>query len=222
MNKKFVSVSQVLQQAKEALERGEKHEARYWAQIAASMAPNMEEPWLILAAVANSRASIAYLERALKINPKSECAQKELDLARRKQLNENMLPVIRETETSSPAQVEAYARSEPVVQNRRHFLHISTPLAVPDSCPASHRRLCIFLGRVKFLGVSCRTQPHRHLLSGQPAPLLVAGLPVETHLYALAYGDLYPNPESISNSKPDRHIHLHSHPTPNEHFPTFR
>ena len=48
MNKKIISVSQVLKQAKEALEGGKKHEARYWAQIAASMEPNMEEPWLTL------------------------------------------------------------------------------------------------------------------------------------------------------------------------------
>src|SRR5271157_931338 len=127
MNNKFVSVSQVLQQAKEALERGEKHEARYWAQIATSMAPNMEEPWLILAAVASSRANIAYLERALEVNPKSERAQKELDLARRRQLNEEMLPIIREAETP-PAQVEAYTRPKPVVQKGRHFLYVSTPL----------------------------------------------------------------------------------------------
>ena len=127
MNKKFVSVSQVLQQAKEALERGETHEARYWAQIAASMAPNMEEPWLILAAVANTRASIAYLERALAVNPMSERAHKELDLARRRQLNEKMLPIIREAE-NHPAQVKAYTRSKPVVQKERHFLYIPTSL----------------------------------------------------------------------------------------------
>ncbi len=39
MNKKFVSLSPILKQAKEALQRGEKHKARYWAQIAASIAP---------------------------------------------------------------------------------------------------------------------------------------------------------------------------------------
>jgi L,D-transpeptidase catalytic domain len=127
MNKKFVSVSQVLQQAKEALERGKKHEARYWAQIAASMAPNMEEPWLTLAAVANTRASIAYLERALAVNPKSERAQKELDLARRRQFNEELLPITREAETP-PAQVNAYTQPKPVVQKGRRSFYIATPL----------------------------------------------------------------------------------------------
>jgi lipoprotein-anchoring transpeptidase ErfK/SrfK len=127
MNKKFVSLSQVLKQAKEALQRGEKHEARYWAQIAASMVPNAEEPWLILAVVANPRASIAYLERALEINPKSERAQEALNSARRKQLNEETLPISQEADTPL-AQVEALALPQPVVQKGSHFLYILTPL----------------------------------------------------------------------------------------------
>ena len=127
MNKKFVSLSQVLKQAREALQRGEKHEARYWAQIAASMVPNAEEPWLILAAVANPRASIAYLERALEINPKSERAQEALNSARQKQLNEETLPIIQEADTPL-AQVEALTPPRSVVQKGSRFLYILTPL----------------------------------------------------------------------------------------------
>jgi len=127
MNRKLAPVSQALKQAKEALQRGEKHEARYWAQIAASIAPNMEEPWLILAAVADTRASIAYLNQVLKINPKSERAQEELNLARRRQLNEKTLPVSEEMETP-PAQVKAFTRPKSVVQRARRFLYIPTPL----------------------------------------------------------------------------------------------
>ncbi len=67
--------SQALKQATNALQRGDKHAARAWAQLAASLAPNMEEPWLILAAVARPHASIAYLERALQINPESKRAR---------------------------------------------------------------------------------------------------------------------------------------------------
>ena len=127
MNKKFVSVSQVLQQAKEALERGEKHEARYWAQIAVSLAPNMEEPWLTLAAVANTHASIAYLERALAINPRSERVQKELASARRRQLNEEMPPITREVEIP-PSQMDEYTQPKPVILKGRRSFYISTPL----------------------------------------------------------------------------------------------
>jgi len=60
--------------AREYLQRGDKHNARRMAELAASLAPDMEEPWLILAAVASPRASIAYLEEALKINPNSHRA----------------------------------------------------------------------------------------------------------------------------------------------------
>jgi lipoprotein-anchoring transpeptidase ErfK/SrfK len=67
--------SQALIQATSALQRGEKQAARKWAQLAASLAPDLEEPWLILAAVARPHASIAYLERALEINPESKRAR---------------------------------------------------------------------------------------------------------------------------------------------------
>ena len=127
MNKKFVSLSPILKQAKEALQRGEKHKARYWAQIAASIAPKAEEPWLILAAVANPRASIAYLERALEINPKSERAQEALNSVRRKQLNEDTLPISQEADTPL-AQVEALTPQQPVVQKKRRLVFVTTPL----------------------------------------------------------------------------------------------
>ena len=75
MASQSIPPSQALKQAINALQRGDKHAARTWAQIAASLAPDMEEPWLILAAVARPHASIAYLERALEINPESTRAR---------------------------------------------------------------------------------------------------------------------------------------------------
>jgi lipoprotein-anchoring transpeptidase ErfK/SrfK len=70
-----IQPSQALNQAINALQRGDKHAARTWAQIAAALLPDIEEPWLILAAVAKPQASIAYLERALAINPESTRAR---------------------------------------------------------------------------------------------------------------------------------------------------
>jgi uncharacterized membrane-anchored protein len=58
----------------EALRQGDKRAARRWAERAASLAPESEEPWLLLAAVARPGSNIQYLERALKINPGSERA----------------------------------------------------------------------------------------------------------------------------------------------------
>ncbi|TLN14152.1 hypothetical protein FDZ74_09360, partial [bacterium] len=49
-------------------------EARRWCLIAIRENPNLEEPWLILAAISSPQASVGYLQQALKINPNSERA----------------------------------------------------------------------------------------------------------------------------------------------------
>jgi hypothetical protein len=74
MNSNPLAARQAFQNAQVALQRGDKQTARRWAEQAAVLAPQWEEPWLILAAIASPRASVAYLERALKINPLSERA----------------------------------------------------------------------------------------------------------------------------------------------------
>lgn len=62
-------------ESKEALAAGRKNEARRLAHQAAKLAPHQEEPWLLLAAMASPTASKAYLQEALKINPRSTRAQ---------------------------------------------------------------------------------------------------------------------------------------------------
>ncbi len=64
-----------LLQAQQAVRRGERASARRWAELAVSLDPSLEEAWLILAAVGSPRASVAYLERALEINPTSQRAR---------------------------------------------------------------------------------------------------------------------------------------------------
>jgi hypothetical protein len=66
---------QALQKSVEALRRHDKMNARHWAERAAALAPEAEEPWLALAAVSQPRASLAYLRQALKINPQSTRAR---------------------------------------------------------------------------------------------------------------------------------------------------
>lgn len=73
-----VSIQQALQNASEAMRRGDKHGARHWAQLAVSLAPQLEEPWLILAAVASPQAAIEYLKQALLVHPGSERAMRGL------------------------------------------------------------------------------------------------------------------------------------------------
>ena len=88
MTRKFTPASQSLKQAYDALERGDKHAARYWAQVTAAKVPGMEDPWLILAAVASPKASLAYLERALAINPNSQRARDGLKWAYERHVSE--------------------------------------------------------------------------------------------------------------------------------------
>lgn len=88
--------SQALKRAYSALREGDKQAARRWAQLAAALAPGMEDPWLLMAAVATPRASIVYFEKALAINPGSSRALKGLQWAHARQPWEQpqSLPVI--------------------------------------------------------------------------------------------------------------------------------
>jgi hypothetical protein len=65
-------------EAKEALAAGRKSEARRLAHRAAKLAPQQEEPWLLLAAMATPSASREYFKQALQINPRSSRAIKGL------------------------------------------------------------------------------------------------------------------------------------------------
>ncbi len=68
-------------EAKRALKENRKLDARRWAERAASISPDIEEPWLILAAVASPKASLNYLKQALKINPASARAKRGMHWA---------------------------------------------------------------------------------------------------------------------------------------------
>ena len=59
-----VDAAAAVQAARNALQRGDRAEARRLAQQAAACAPDSEEPWLILAELASPRASLAYYQRA--------------------------------------------------------------------------------------------------------------------------------------------------------------
>ncbi len=67
--------------AQVALQQKNKMEARRWAIVAAQIAPQNEEAWLILAAVSSPNASVAYLERVLQLNPQNERAKKGMQWA---------------------------------------------------------------------------------------------------------------------------------------------
>jgi Tfp pilus assembly protein PilF len=73
-----------IQNAFNELRCGNKQAARSWALHTISQTPEMEDPWLILAAIAEPGASLHYLKEAFKINPDSERARQGLsDLQKR-------------------------------------------------------------------------------------------------------------------------------------------
>ena len=75
------AVRKTLLNAQQAMVRGDRRAARGWAAQAVALDPDSEEPWLFLAALASPRASVNYLERALKINPHSQRARKGMHWA---------------------------------------------------------------------------------------------------------------------------------------------
>lgn len=73
-----LDAKRALEAAHQALTKGDRAEARRYARRAASLAPDREEPWLYLAATSSPRAGLAYLVRALEINPRSKPAKKAI------------------------------------------------------------------------------------------------------------------------------------------------
>jgi lipoprotein-anchoring transpeptidase ErfK/SrfK len=68
----------LLQDAKQALAKNERAKARRLARMAVKLAPQSEETWLFLAAVSQPRAGLAYVARALELNPQSRPARKAI------------------------------------------------------------------------------------------------------------------------------------------------
>ncbi len=76
-----IAAHEALANARQALQGGDRMSARRWAELAASLDPRREEPWLILASLAGPRASVAYIEKALEIHPQSETARQAMHWA---------------------------------------------------------------------------------------------------------------------------------------------
>ncbi|MCL4529033.1 MAG: L,D-transpeptidase family protein [Chloroflexi bacterium] len=118
MNTNFNEATLAVQKAREALRNNNRTEARQWAERAASLAPQMEDPWLILAAVASPRASVDYIQRALRINPNSPRARKGMEWAMQR-LRESPPP---QESVQSTAPVPVQKRSEGKTPSKRSLL----------------------------------------------------------------------------------------------------
>jgi lipoprotein-anchoring transpeptidase ErfK/SrfK len=84
MNERFIESRQAIANAREALKKGNMTEARQWAEQAAELAPQSEDPWLILAAVVSPRDSMKFIRKALEANPNSPRAKKGMEWAMRR------------------------------------------------------------------------------------------------------------------------------------------
>lgn len=81
MNDNAEQLHKALENARISYHQGNHFKTRYWAQLAIKINPNLEEPWLWLAAVSSPHASIAYLQKALSINPQSKRARQGMHWA---------------------------------------------------------------------------------------------------------------------------------------------
>jgi len=81
MKSTSTEAQKTIQDAYQALKKGDRKQARHLAQRAAALAPDIEEPWLLLAAVAPPEASLEYLNQALEINPQSQRAREGMHWA---------------------------------------------------------------------------------------------------------------------------------------------
>jgi lipoprotein-anchoring transpeptidase ErfK/SrfK len=120
MNVELLQAQKALQNAREALRSGDRSAARRWAEQAAKLAPQLEDPWLILAAVASPKASVAFIERALKINPDSPRARKGMQWALKRLQG---VPSEQKKAAETTQQVKAAKRSGPPKKTKRAALY---------------------------------------------------------------------------------------------------
>jgi lipoprotein-anchoring transpeptidase ErfK/SrfK len=92
-----------LDNARVSYHQGDHTKTRYWARQAANLNPNIEEPWLWLAAVSSPRASLAYLQKALSINPQSERTKQGIHWAIKRLRTEPIQQPAIKTASKSPA-----------------------------------------------------------------------------------------------------------------------
>jgi len=146
-----IDAQQAIRQAKKALQRGDVGEAQRLALLAARLDPADETPWLIMAAVAAPQASLAYLNKALELNPGSESARKGLVWAAGRLRQEQAAAPLPEAQPQVPP-VMAVQPEPPTAESPRVVLQtapdgeITQPVRVQ---PQSAQRRFLFWARPK-------------------------------------------------------------------------
>jgi hypothetical protein len=151
---------EALQTAQQALKSGDRRTARQFAARASQLAPEMEAPWLILAALAGPEASLEYLKHALEANPRSQRARQGIHWALQRRRATRQAAATHPVPVPPPAptqkvqvtrQVRAYRDTSPV---RTRPIRRPAPRPAPRRKPASPRYLTpviVFISTVAFI-----------------------------------------------------------------------
>jgi lipoprotein-anchoring transpeptidase ErfK/SrfK len=127
-----LSALKILEQAQNALKSGDRSAARQLATQAARLAPELEDVWLLMAALARPQASVEYLRQALQINPHSQRAQKGLAWAMESLRKE-------QAEKAVHVQTNASPLLEPITAEKTPLLPAAEARAQPRPKPLTAR-----------------------------------------------------------------------------------
>ncbi len=213
MNKQNDEAHIAVENARDALRENRRSDARQWAEQAAKLAPQMEDPWLILAAIADPRESLGYVQRALKINPNSPRARRGMEWARRRLPSQGVeggpQPDIETKENIAGRLPASSAQPSPAIVSR------------PTPRPKSRSRIPVLLiGIGVFICVAAAfsaamspvlasiiqqaapTHPPSWALASIPKPTYTPGTPLAVQIEPTQSLDLFPTPsgENPGNS----------------------
>lgn len=137
---------QALHLARKALRENRRTEARIQAERATRLNPNLEDAWLIRAAVSEPRLSVEYVRKALAINPASQPARKAMHWAvqrlRASEQPEELAVPPRPLEDTRPILVHAQPRTsiDAIQQLRNATPRLATEPAGPIEKTSSGRK----------------------------------------------------------------------------------
>ncbi len=163
-----------VQNARDALRENRRTKARQWAEQAARLAPQLEDPWLILAAIARPRASLEYIQRALKINPNSPRARRGMEWAMQR------LQLDAEQRTVAPDTKETPVSKLPVAVHPVSTAVASSPAPRPKP-PGKVPVLLIGIGLLVCMAAAASA-----IMSPVLASILQQIAPTHTKSWALA------------------------------------
>ena len=200
--------------------------ARRWAQKAVQHAPDTEAAWLILASLAEPRASIQYLEKALEINPASRRARSGLVWAKKRLRETQELT----SESPSPQPTPRVEHIQPVQTFTSSApIEDTHPIRVKKaSVPAEKKSATGLLAHFILFNFASDTVPRCFSLdwlfqwlgdvSGRSFSTPSCQCVVQTNPDPDAHRDLHGNtyqyPNSHPNAYPDRDLYTHSNPDP--------